>query len=455
MISRLRLACLLLLAVPLIGRAEAAEPGHGHAAPATEPEHPITTAEHAAAEPTHEAEPAAESIHEAEPTPAAHGAATAHDDGIVNQPDLAKLNLEQIKSYMRLGETQAAAGEPKGAVIAYFKVLERHPPVDIEIQALIGLSHAYQTLNERTRAVAVLERLIKDHAGSPYTAKALLDAGRLHRAMGADRLALSRFYAVLQATLRIPDDTWVERYRQLARTAQYEIAETHLRAGRYDQAERYFTRFSLLELAPSDRARGAFKVIEARSAAGRHEAVILAVEEFIDSYANDPHVPAALHFATTAMRELGRADEALHYTLRLLQATREEQASDPAAWAYWQRRTGNELANTFFQRGEFASARQIYDTLASLDEDPAWRLPANYQAALCRERLGLTEEAITMYRDIVERITPDQSTGLQEVGEMASWRIAHLEDLERERADIGLMINSLPPEVQTQTASNP
>lgn len=438
MISRLRLACLLMLAVPFLGRAERAEPGHHDQPAAPAP-----------------AEPAVATPEDTTTEPAPAATAQAPHEAPAQELDLAKYNLEQIQSYMRLGETQAAAGEPKGAVIAYFKVLERHPPVDIEIQALLGLSHAYQTLNERTRAVAVLERLIKDHAGSPYTAKALLDAGRLHRAMGADRLALSRFYSVLQATLRIPDDTWIERYRQLARTAQYEIAETHLRAGRYDDAERYFTRFSLLELAPSDRARGAFKVIEARSAAARHEGVIRAVNEFIDTYPADPHVPAALHFATTAMRELGRADDALQFTLRLLQASQEEQASDPAAWAYWQRRTGNELANTFFQRGEFASARQIYDTLASLDEDPAWRLPANYQAALCRERLGLTEEAITMYRDIVGLITPEQSIGLQEIGDMASWRIAHLEDLERERADISLMINSLPPEVQTQTASNP
>ncbi|MCC5024629.1 MAG: tetratricopeptide repeat protein [Candidatus Synoicihabitans palmerolidicus] len=177
--------------------------------------------------------------------------------------------------------------------------MEANAEPETEVAALFGLRASYRHLNERTRAVAILERIIKDYPGSPQTARALLDAGRLHRSLGADRLAMSRFYAVLQATLRIPDLAWAEQYKQLARTAQYEIAETHLRAGRYPEAERYFTRFSLLELAPADRARGAFKVIEARAAAGRHEAVVKGVNIFIDQFAEDQHVPAALHFAST------------------------------------------------------------------------------------------------------------------------------------------------------------
>ena len=424
MIARLRFALPLLIAAPLLGSPDAAESRHGEPTP----DPPRATA------------PANQE--------------SDHVDGIATAPaNPAELSGAPIESLMRLGESQEAAGDHEGAITAYTHVLENHAAPEIEIQALIGLSKAYQSLNERTRAVAILERLIKDYPESPRTPKALLDTGRLHRSLGADRLALSRFYAVLQSTLRIPDQSWVEQYRSLARTAQYEIAETHLRAGRYPEAERYFNRFALLELAPSDRALGAFKVIEARSAAGRDEAVVAGVNEFIDQYPKDGHVPAALHHATKALRSLGRADEALRYTLRLLQASREDQSGDPAAWAYWQRRTGNELANTFFQRGEFASARRIYDTLASLDDDPEWRLPASYQAALCRERLGLTSVAIAMYRDIASQVTGSESAGLQEIAEMASWRITHLEELDRERTDLRLLIDSLPPEVHT--ASHP
>ena len=177
--------------------------------------------------------------------------------------------------------------------------------------------------------------------------------------------------------------------------------------------------------------------------------MVAGVNKFINQYPKDAHVPAALHHATKALRELGRADQALRYTLRLLQTSREDQSGDPSAWAYWQRRTGNELANTFFQRGEFASARRIYDTLASLDDDPEWYLPATYQAALCRERLGLTKEAIEMYREIASKATDSESMGLKEIAEMASWRITHLEELDRERSDIRLLIDSLPPEVHT------
>lgn len=358
-----------------------------------------------------------------------------------------------VESLLRLGQSQTAAGDYEGAITAFFQVLQAHADRETEVEALFGLSAGYRHLNERTRAVAILERLIKDYPESPQTARALLDAGRIHRDLGAERLAMSRFYAVLQATLRIPDAKWASQYKQLARTAQYEIAETHLRAGRYDEAERYFTRFSLLELAPADRARGSFKVIEARAAAEKYEAVINGVNHFIEEYPKDPHVPAALHHAARALRALGRGDEALEHTLRLLQATREDQAANPDAWAYWQRRTGNELANTFFQRGEFTNARQIYDTLAELDATPEWRYPAQYQGALCRERLGLTEEAIEMYHNILDNTLESESPALQEIAQMASWRITHLETMDRERSDIRLLINSLPPE--NNTASNP
>ncbi len=354
-----------------------------------------------------------------------------------------------IESLLRLGQSQAASGNYEGARTAFFQVLQSPLPPETEVEALLGLSSAYLELNERTRAVAILERLIKDHAASPQVPRALLKAGRIHRDLGAERLAMSRFYAVLQATLRIPDDTWAQAYKQLARTAQYEIAETHLRAGRYDDAERYFARFSRLELTPEDQARGAYKVIEARSSAGRHEGVIAAVNAFIDQYPLDPHVPAALHHGATALRELGRADDALAFTLRLLQASREQQAGAPAAWSYWQRRTGNELANTFFQRGEFRNARQIYDTLAGLDPALEWSLPAIYQGALCRERLGQTGDAIKMYRDIVARAAEKDSKSLQEISDMAAWRIDHLESLDQQRADIRHLLQSLPTEAET------
>ena len=370
----------------------------------------------------------------------AHVIATAPDDP-------SKLTGAPIESLMRLGESQSAAGDFENAIIAYFQVLENHAPPTMEVQALLGLAGCYQHVGERTRAVAVLERLIKDYSGHPETAGALLTAGRIHRSLGAERLAMSRFYAVLQSTLKVPDGEWAQKYRQLARTAQYEIAETHLRSGRYDDAERFFARFSLLELAPADRARGAFKVIEARSAAGKLEGVVQAVNQFVDHYPTDQHVPAALHHATTALRELGRNDEAMNRTLELLQKAQTNETSNPEIWAYWQRRTGNELANTFFQRGEFTNARQIYDTLATLDEDPEWQVPALYQGALCRERLGLSDQAIQLYRDIVTTTEESASTALREIADMARWRISHLDHLDRERAAVRDLVSSLPQQL--------
>ena len=114
---------------------------------------------------------------------------------------------------------------------------------------------------------------------------------------------------------------------------------------------------------------------------------------------------------------------------------RTQQASgDAKLWSYWQRRTGNQLANDFFQSGDTQNALMIYQSLAALSAEPAWHLPIIYQIGLCYERLRMIKNAITAYESIVAypagagptEATRSVAPELSELARMATWRLSQL-----------------------------
>jgi tetratricopeptide (TPR) repeat protein len=106
--------------------------------------------------------------------------------------------------------------------------------------------------------------------------------------------------------------------------------------------------------------------------------------------------------------------------------------NDEDAWAYWQKKTGNQLANGFYQEGDFRSALTIYQALAKLGDDPDWQWPVIYQVGLCFERLLLPDRAAEAYRYILDQSTKAKAAGqtpgqdLTELTHMADWRSQHL-----------------------------
>src|SRR6185312_11741196 len=123
---------------------------------------------------------------------------------------------------------------------------------------------------------------------------------------------------------------------------------------------------------------------------------------FLEQWPEDSNRPEASYLLAVNLRKLNRGDEALKVTLALLNAEKSHMATDPKRWAYWQRRTGNQLANDFFEHGDVLNAQAIYASLASLSEDPAWRLPVVYQIGLCHERLGSPDRAHLAYQSILD-----------------------------------------------------
>ena len=274
------------------------------------------------------------------------------------------------------------------------------------------------------------------------------------RAMGSHRLALMRFYSVINSTLKLPDKGF-EHYQQLAKTAQFEIAETHFQSGDYAEAAKFFSRLRLLDLAPADRARAQFKAAYALTLQGDHEAAVNMLHSFLEQWPEDENVPEARYLLATSLHALGRTQDALVATLDLLRSQQAHTGVDAKRWAYWQRRTGNQLANNFFERGDILNAQLIYTSLVALTDDPAWRLPVLYQIGLCHERLGSIDRARLTYQDIIDAGKKNPTAELSELSRMAEWRLGHLDWNDSTRHDVSAIFENSTGRAAPRAAAKP
>jgi TolA-binding protein len=383
------------------------------------------------------AEPAA-------PTPPESGAAPAAPEPKATTPDAKPPapapksefsgTAAQAQGLLHLGTNLTDRGDFAAAEIAYRQILNvRGFARSDQKSALLGLGRMFRKKGEFTKAAAVYEKFLKEFPDDERMPDALLDLGRTQRAMGAHRLAISRFYSVINSTLKLPPQGF-DHYQLLAKTAQFEIAETHFAAGEFAEASKFFSRLRLLDLAPADRARAHFKAAYAELLGGDLERTVSTLRSYLDQWPDDESVPEARYLLSTTLRRLNRPDEALKATLALLRAEQGRTAADPKRWSYWQRRTGNQLANEFFQGGDALNALAIYLGLVTLSDDLGWRLSITYQIALCHERLRVLDKARAAYRTIVDAAAPPAGANpaplppeIADLVRMASWRLAHLD----------------------------
>ncbi len=333
----------------------------------------------------------------------------------------------EIHGLLNLGASLTDRGDFEAAEIAYRQVLNAKDVAPAELTSgLLGLARMHRKKGELTKAAAIYERFLKDYPGDERTPDALLDLGRTLRDLGVYKLAIARFYDVINSTLKLPAEGF-DRYQVLAKTAQFEIAETHFLAGEFAEANKFYTRLRLLDLAPADRARAHFKAGYALRLQGDLEGAVTSLKSYIAQWPDDENIPEARYLLAVSLRELKRPQEAFAATLELLRTEKSRVATDPKRWAYWQRRTGNQLANDFFESGDTLNAHAIYAGLLELSPEPSWRLPITYQLALCYERLGILDRARASYQLIVDGAGANPPADLVELSRMAAWRIDHLE----------------------------
>ena len=135
----------------------------------------------------------------------------------------------------------------------------------------------------------------------------------------------------------------------------------------------------------------------------------------------------------TAYKTEGRPQDAYDSVIDLLRDAKGKSEENPKAWAFWQKKAGNEFANDYYQRGEFVNAVTIYQARAAIEESPEWRWPVVYQMGLCFERLRIEPRASECYKYIVdENKRPEfrwrkMPQSVANLVQMAGWRVEQLE----------------------------
>ena len=337
--------------------------------------------------------------------------------------------------------------------------------------------------------------------GAPTIPETHIRLGKIYRQLGADRMALNKFYDAINATLTLPYNesftdaekrkggSFESRKDAESNRAMLEIAETFLAGENYDSAIKFYDRLNRLEqLDDRDRSivqykRGLAHFRRAVSTMQQEENVarqgegtqvisqepdfdktaradFAKVKEILRGYStlfpNSSYVPETHYLLALAYEHLNQDEESISQLLSLLREAdfnpnstiEEEQLKSDrdrdyakieqlrTIWAFWKKKTGNYLANKFFEAGEYFNAYRIYSALRPIDNSPNWQVPLIYQIALCEEKLGNYVQASESYLEIEDYVNQVKeareglagSKYLNFVFGMAKWRREQLED---------------------------
>ncbi|MEJ6622495.1 MAG: hypothetical protein QNL93_11160 [Opitutae bacterium] len=336
--------------------------------------------------------------------------------------------------------------------------------------------------------------------GAPTIPETHIRAGKVYRALGAHRMALNKFYDAINATLTLPQNQSFElaerkkgkalenRMDSESNQAMFEIAETFMDSEDYNNAIKFFDRLWRLEqLGDSDRGNVRFKQGLAhyrrarenlkkeermnRLSPDKREDVEIKFDEtpradfakvkeslrgYGTLYPQSAYVPEAHYLLALTYEQLNQDEESVAELLKLLKeadfnpelimsmensrALRDRDYITlnklKGIWNFWKKKTGNYLANKFFEDNEYFNAYRIYSALRDVDNSPSWQVPVLYQIALCEEKLGNYVQATETYSSIEEYVNSVQEARegmannkyLSFVFGMAKWRREQLED---------------------------
>ena len=336
--------------------------------------------------------------------------------------------------------------------------------------------------------------------GAPTIPETHFRAGKIYRKLGAHQMAENKFYDAMNATVVLaenqasgtirPDRDFSARetrHEAVAKQAMIEIAETFLDAEDYDGAIKFYGRLLRIEdMEQNERGEVLFKHAlshyrRARENLQREDRlkrdstggstlrqltteelpkadftnVKLDLRDYSNGFPASQYVPEAHYVLALTYDQLNERKMAIGELLALLKGSpfrpemvdaeqnkpqRDRDINQVARmkglWIYWKKKTGNYLANKFFEEGDYHSALRVYEAMREIDKTADWRVPVLYQIALCQEKLGLYVQAVETYSEVRDEVqsgsaeTAERVEGnkyLKYVYGMAKWRREQLE----------------------------
>ena len=336
-----------------------------------------------------------------------------------------------IAGYAELA--RKAADEGKWPLVDHFLGLLAavDAPPEEKKAAFRSLGEDYEKKHNFARAIAVYEKMVQLYAADPGTAELIFHLGVLYRESGVPKIAIARFYTVLNSTMKFGGEDFAA-YRTLAQRAQWEIAETFFKTADIPNAKKYYELLSRLDLPHAEQARVRFKLTHCLLVTDDVKGAITSAQFFLKDFPDDPSAAECRYLLASAFRSQHRDTEAFDAILGLLRAETGRKEKDPEKWIYWKKKAGNEFANSYYQKGDALSALTIYQAIARLSDEPEWQWPVLYQMGLCFERLRYGDRAADAYKFLLEEARkPGREADklpeiLRTILEMARWRSSHL-----------------------------
>ena len=273
-------------------------------------------------------------------------------------------------------------------------------PDDIKRECLKHLAQIALDGRFYSRAQQIYSQLVSRFPLDPDTPAVLYRQGILYRQIGATELALSKFHAVMSTVISLQEKD-LSAYKSLVLLAQTEIADTFFIAGQFDRAADYFRRVLKLADTHLNEPLVRLKLVKAVFEMRDWKGVIVEGQLSLDKSPQSPYTAEVRFLISDAYQKLGMQREALLQTMELLNTEQERSNTAPENWAYWQKRTGNKLANELYQQGDYVNALLIYEALDKLPGDEAWHSQALYQIGLMYERLFQPDRASAAYTKVL------------------------------------------------------
>jgi len=352
--------------------------------------------------------------------------APAVDEGHA-EPSADAETLGEIVGYTKLATK--ALDEDKWQLAEHFLelIVNLPGPITDKKKALTDIGALYEKKRSFSKAIAIYEKMASIYPGESDTPELIFKVALLYREAGAYQRAINRFYSVLNSALQA-NGKGLGNSRNLTQRAQIEIADTYFLEGDYAQAGKFYGLLGRLDLDPAEKARVLFKSAHCLFVLGHHDRAIIAAQAFLAEFPEDASAPESRYILASALRSQKRTKEAFDTVLTLLRTEQAKKSKAPEKWVFWQKKTGNEFANDFYQQGDFTSALTIYQTLAQLNDTPEWQWPVVYQMGLCFERLRLVSRAAEAYKFIIDESKKPERAGkplpesCTSLVKMAGWR---------------------------------
>jgi tetratricopeptide (TPR) repeat protein len=348
------------------------------------------------------------------------------------------------------------AKETKSATQVLVNMLQANAPEKLKQVALLELAMVARDDNDLLKAQQIYSQWTALYPKDPSVPKVLLQQGILYRKMGSDNLARNKFFAVMTAAVNLPPDHFAE-YQRLVLHAQTQIADTYYSESNYTEAADFYKRLLKSDSPELDKSDIQFKLIRTYSLLNLHQELIAQARDFVQRYLESGKLAEVRFLLAKSLKATARNSDSLQQVMILLESKSRSAAQSPADWAYWQQRTGNEIANQLYQEGDYLKALTIYENLSKLDTSVPWQFPVWYQIGLVFEKLSQPQQAKDYYNKILDRekeLAAGDAPGLRTVIDMARWRIHYL-DWEMQADKKSRDLKNPPEEPQTASAAPP